>query len=116
MYNAEELNTKLYEKMKAEFDGFLENLKTLTPEEIISHSYEKVMKEDILACFEGEDDFLSKKQAKAILAVKYPLDDLYQEWLSNDYSHMEMLRDTISDRAESAVKAMNSRNKARESR
>lgn len=116
MNNTEELNTQLYEKMKTEFDGFLENLKTLTPEEIISHSYEKVMKEDILACFEGENDFLSNKQAKAMLAVKYPLDDLYQEWLGNDYSHMEMLRDTISDRAESAVKAMNSRNKARESR
>jgi len=39
MNNTEELNTQLYEKMKAEFDGFLENLKTLTPEEIISHSY-----------------------------------------------------------------------------
>lgn len=88
---------RVYEKMSAEYDRFIESMKQLSGEEAISNSYEKVFKEDILMCFEESDMSISTKQAKALLAEKNPLDYLYQEWLSSDYSYLDVLRDNISD-------------------
>jgi hypothetical protein len=43
-----------------------------------------------------------------------PLDALYQEWLHNDLSYMDLLRDTIDNRIESAVRELKA--KSRDSR
>lgn len=45
-------NELLYNKMKKEFDSFMSELKTKPPKQIIEGSYEKVIKEDLLAIFE----------------------------------------------------------------
>ena len=39
-------------------------------------------------------------KAKQLLKLEKPLDLIYQEWLGNDYSHMEMIEDTINDFAD----------------
>lgn len=95
-------NELLYTQVATEYVDFIEKLKGMSPEEIISHSYEKVMKEDIVASFECKT--LSQNEAKALCSKKYPLDFVYQEWLKNDYSHMEMIESTIDDSATKAVK------------
>lgn len=112
MNNAEELNSLLYEKMQAEYTTFLNGLKEMPTEKAIEKAYEKVIKEDLVACVESGD--IEPNQAKALLGKMYPLDYCYQEWLDNDYSHMDMLRDTIGDASQKAVKEMKSKN--RESR
>lgn len=109
---ARDYNKLLYEKMSAEYDRFIEDLKQMPPEQIIEHSYEKVMKEDLLSCFEFTDR--SQTEAKALYLLKNPFDDLYQEWLDTDASYMDMLRDSIDERIKSAVKEMKDRQ--RESR
>lgn len=108
----EEINQKLYEKLAKEYDGFIEHLKTLLPDEIINNSYEKVFKEDILLCFESND--LDYERAKALLSLDKPLDELYDEWLGTDCTYMDMLRDCIDNRTDVAVKEMKAKSKALE--
>lgn len=105
-------NALLYEKMQAEYTEFLNRLKKMPTEEVVEKAYEKVIKEDLVACVESGD--LEPNQAKALYSKKYPLDYCYQEWLDNDCSHMDMLRDTIEDASQKTVKEMKS--KSRESR
>ena len=109
MTRTEEINQRLYEKLAKEFDGYIEHLKTLPPEQIINSSYEKVFKEDLLLCFEGND--LDYERAKALLSLEKPLDELYDEWLGTDCSYMDMLRDCIDNRTDVAVKDMRAKSK-----
>ena len=92
----------LYEKMSNEQNDFVENLKHLSPEIIIQSAYEKVMRDDILMLF--DDDFLDTKQMKALLKLEYPLSACYDEWLKNDCSYMDMLRDTVDDFSENLAR------------
>lgn len=109
---AKDYNKLLYGKLAQEHDDFIDNLKTKTPEQIIEASYEKVIKEDLLSIFEYTD--FSQTEAKALYKLDKPLDALYQEWLHNDMSYMDMLRDTVDNRIESAVKELKA--KIRDSR
>ncbi len=98
---SENYNEMLHKKASQEFEGYKESLMQMTPEQVMAHSYETVMKQDILACLEEGDLFF--REAKALFRMEHPLEACYQEWLRNDYSHMDMLRDTIDDRARAAV-------------
>lgn len=98
--------------MKSELDKFIAELKTKSPEQIIELAYELTIKEDLLSIFENTD--FSQEEAKALYSQKYPLDSLYQEWLSNDLTYMDQLRETVDDKIKSAVKEM--KDKQRESR
>lgn len=102
MEQRNELKDLLYEKMSKEQDNFIEKLKHSSPEEIISKAYEKIMRDDILMLF--DDDFLDTKQMKALLKLEYPLSACYDEWLKNDCSYMDMLRDTVDDFSKDLVK------------
>lgn len=93
--STEELQNLLYEKVKQEYDEFIADLKKLPPEKIIKNSYKKVMFEDIVMSFEGADSFLNKEQLIVLLQFDYPLYMCYEAWMDTDYSHMEMLRDSI---------------------
>lgn len=55
-------NELLYNKMKKEFDSFISGLKTKPPEQIIEGSYEKVIKEDLLAILNTQS-FLKPKRS-----------------------------------------------------
>lgn len=50
--NNQELNTALYEKMFAEQDTYRKWLLTQPPEEILNHTYEYTIREDILLSLE----------------------------------------------------------------
>ena len=102
MEQRNELKDLLYEKMSKEQDNFIEKLKHSSPEQIISAAYEKVMRDDILMLF--DDDFLDTKQTKALLKLEYPLSACYDEWLKNDYTYMDMLRDTVDDFSENLAR------------
>ena len=99
----EELRVCLYKRMAAEQERFVEQLKYKPPEDIIEAAYEKVMRDDILMTFE-DDNFLSDKQIKELLGFDYPLSACYYEWMDSDCSHMDMLRDTISDFTDELIK------------
>ena len=105
-------NELLYEKVQAEYDAFIEELKRMTPEQVIDRAYEKVTKENMVTIIREEN--LTPAEAKALNREKYPLDRMYQEWLDTDVSEMQMLEDSIDDTAKKAVKEM--KDKQKESR
>ena len=50
--NTNDLNTALYEKMAAEQDNYRDWLKSQPPEEILHHTYEYTVREDIVMAME----------------------------------------------------------------
>jgi len=93
-------NDRVYEKLSAEYDQFIDSMKQMPFDKLITHAYEKVFKEEILTCFECGSMNLTPKEAKALLAKKEPLDYLYKNWLDTDCSYLDMLRDSIDSGVE----------------
>ena len=96
-------NTALYEKMAAEQDKFRDWLKIQPPEEILKHTYEYTVREDILMAMEELD--LPQSRAAALLASSSPLADVYKEFSDRETSYMDVVRDSIEQRAEAALDA-----------
>lgn len=103
-------NALLYEKMKAEQDKYRDWLLAQEPAEILNHTYEYTMREDIVMAMEELE--LTPKQAKALLKSPCPLDDVYKEFRDREVEHMNTIRDSIETRADIVIK----REAARESR
>lgn len=103
-------NAQIYEKMKAEQDKYTNWLLSQEPAEILNHTYEYTMREDIVMCIENLD--LSPKRAKALLKSPCPLDDVFKEFRDREVEHMDTIRDSIETRADTVIK----REKNRESR
>ena len=82
----EELNTELYQKMFAEQEKYREWLLSQPSEEIINHTYEYTMREDILLSVEYND--LSDKQCKALLKSPSPLADIFKDWEKRETDHI----------------------------
>ena len=97
----EELNSKLYEKLFAEQQDFKGWLLTQSPEEILNHAYEYVMREDIVLAMEYHD--LSDEQAKALLASPSPLSEIFQDFEKIEGDHMDTIRDCIESRADKNI-------------
>ena len=74
--NTNDLNTALYEKMAAEQDKYRDWLKSQPPEEILHHTYEYTVREDIVMAMEELD--LTDAQAQALLESPSPLADVYR--------------------------------------
>lgn len=104
-------NDKLYKKMQAEFDQFIADWKSKPSEDTLELAYELAYKEDIMNSFDF--DLIGRtipiEQAKALLAIKNPLDYLYQEWIDYDDSTLDILRDSNSLAIEKAVNHLKSR-------
>jgi hypothetical protein len=98
----EELNTRLYEKMFEEQETYRGWLLSQPSEEILNHTYEYTMREDILMSLECND--LSDKQCRALLKSPCPLGDVYKEWEKRETGHMDDIRDTLESRANAVIR------------
>lgn len=98
----EELNTKLYEKMFAEQETYRDWLLSQEPAEILNHTYEYTMWEDILMSLEYND--LSDKQCKALLKSPCPLGDVFKDFEKRETDHMDTIKDTIECRANAVIR------------
>lgn len=98
---------KLYEKMKAEQDRYREWLLNQPPEEILRHTFEYTIKEDILLAMENMS--LEPMQAKRLLKSLCPLDDVYKEFCTRETGHMDILRDCIEYRANASIHRISDR-------
>lgn len=96
-------NEKIRKKLYYEYNVFIDNLKTLSPEQIIEKAYEKVAKEDILSVFEC-NNALDYNQARVLLSMKNPLNYLYYEFLDTEISNKDLVSDCVHDAAKKAVK------------
>ncbi len=100
--NEKDYCSELYEKMKAEQDKYRDWLLAQPPAEILNHTYEYTMREDIVMAMEELE--LSPKRAKALLKSHCPLDDVYKEFKDREVEHMDTIRDSIESRADIVLK------------
>ena len=98
----EEMHTALYEKFSAEQDIYRAWLLKQTPEEIIQHSYEYTVREDIVMMM--EDAEFSPQQAAALLWKGTTLSDIYKDFTKVETGYMDILRDTVENRANDILK------------
>lgn len=98
---AEALNTTLYEKMFAEQENYRDWLLSQPPEEILKHTYEYTVREDILMSLENND--LTDQQAAALLQSPSPLNDVFQEFEKLETGYMDTVLECITDRADTLV-------------
>ena len=100
-----ELGRMLYEKASQEQEAFIENYKNIPHKNVVLDAYELVIRQDILHSLEDTSN-LSEKQIKALLKSGLVIDNCYHEWLKNDYSQMDVIRDTVSDFASKYAKCL----------
>ena len=101
--NTNDLNMALYEKMAAEQDKYRDWLKSQPPEEILHHTYEYTVREDIVMAMEQLE--LTDAQAQALLDSSSPLDDVYHYFEKLETGYMDVIRDSIENRADDVCKA-----------
>lgn len=95
-------NDLLYKKMKEEQEKHKEWILSQPPEEILNHTYEYTMREDIVMAM--AELKLSPKQAKALLKSSSPLADVYREFEKRETDHMDVIRDSIDNCADTVIK------------
>ena len=83
--NETDYNARLYEKMKAEQDKYRDWLLHQEPPEILNHTYEYTMREDIVMCMEELE--LEPEKARALLRSPCPLSDVYKEFRDRETEH-----------------------------
>ena len=105
--NERDYCSELYDKMKAEQDKYREWLLSQSPSEILNHTYEYTMREDIVMAM--EDLELTPKQAKALLKSPSPLADVFEEFRDRETEHMDTIRDSIETRANEVIRRENAR-------
>lgn len=97
----EQLNTALYEKMFAEQEKYRDWLLSQPPEEILNHTNEYTVREDILMSLEFHD--LPDAEARALLKSPTPLADVFKEWDNRETGHMDNIWETVESRAKFAL-------------
>ena len=91
-------NTALYQKMFAEQEKFRDWLKGQPPEEVLNHTYEYTIREDILLSLEYHD--LSDAQADALMKSPSPLADVFRDFEKQETDHMDVIWDCLESRAD----------------
>ena len=89
------LNQRLTDKVQRELSSFREEMQAKTPQEIYDAAYQIAMKNEIADCFSNADYY--PQAAKALMKSPNLLQDIYEEWLGREDSHMDELRQTIAD-------------------
>lgn len=98
----EQLNSALYEKMSVEQDKFRDWLLTQPPEEILKHTYEYTVREDIVMTVEQLS--MADGRAAALLTSPSPLADVFEEFQNLETDYMDTIRECIINRANDLCK------------
>ena len=104
-------NTLLYEKVQAEYDSFIDELKTKPVDEVVEKAYEKVMKEELVSMFYPEYEKYDISDIKALNKCEKPLEELYQGWMDFDGGIHESLEYSIDDTIETLKREQKEKNK-----
>ena len=99
----EALQQSLYDKLSREQDKYRDWLKGQPPEEILHHSYEYTVREDILMSM--EELTLSEAETRALLLSPSPMAILYDKFSDLETGYMDAIRDSIENRADDVCRA-----------
>lgn len=91
----------LYDKMQNEQLLFREWLLQQEPEEILKHTYEYTVREDIIFAFEAME--LEDKYVVALLLSPCPLQDIYENYRKKETDYMDDIRCSIKEAAKNHI-------------
>ena len=98
---------KLANKVEAEWKAFLDNMKKETPAVLIESAYEISTKDNIQTYITEENLELTENQISALLSSPNTLNDLYDDWSSdeylNSYSDVAELLKLTADKINEAI-------------
>ena len=100
----EELKNTLMDKLSREQGKYRDWLKSQPPEEILHHSYEYTVREDILMSM--EELTLSEAETRALLLSPSPMAILYDKFSDLETGYMDTIRDSIEDTAKDEAKKL----------
>ena len=100
----EALQQSLYDKLSREQDKYRDWLKGQPPEEILHHSYEYTVREDILMSM--EELTLSEAETRTLLLSPSPMAILYDKFSDLETGYMDTIRDSIEDTAKDEAKKL----------
>lgn len=103
----ERVNGVLYNKMMAAQEEYRDWLMTQPPEEILNHTYEYTVREDILLALENNP--LPIDHARALLRAPDPLSDCCKDFGKLETDYMETLSDVIEKRAQMEYESQRSK-------
>jgi len=92
------LKEKLAERMKSEMRAFVASLDASASnlsEILDDFAYEYTIKAEFIS--EIENGSVSNETMSALYKDKKPLNTLYDEWLNNEFTMIDMINDTITD-------------------
>ena len=110
MMTNEELNAALHDKMSGEQDTYRKWLLQQPPEEILHHTFEYTVREDILMAV--ADGTIPGEQAAALLRSDSPLANVYSDFEKLETEYMAILRDCVIDRGDAEIRLEQERMKA----
>lgn len=93
----EDLKKQLMKKAEKEQSIYREWLLSQEPEEILNHTYEYTMREDILLKLD-EMEF-DETQLKELLKVPDLMDSIYQKYTKFDTEYMELIEESVRQQA-----------------
>lgn len=100
----EALQQSLYDKLSREQDKYRDWLKGQPPEEILHHSYEYTVREDILMSV--EELTLSEAETRALLLSPSPMAILYDKFSDLETGYMDTIRDSVEATAKDEAKKL----------
>lgn len=100
----EALQQSLYDKLSREQNKYRDWLKGQPPEEILHHSYEYTVREDILMSM--EELTLTEAETRALLLSPSPMAILYDKFSDLETGYMDTIRDSIEDTAKDEAKKL----------
>lgn len=100
----EALQQSLYDKLSREQDKYRDWLKCQPPEEILHHSYEYTVREDILMSM--EELTLSEAETRALLLSPSPMAILYDKFSDLETGYMDTIRDSVEATAKDEAKKL----------
>jgi len=99
--NSKKQHNLLYEKLLSDQLQFKNWLLQQAPEEILKHTFEFTVREDIIFAFEAmelEDEFVS-----VLLLSPCPLQDIYENYRKKETDYMDDIRCSIREVAKSNI-------------
>ena len=96
----------LHEKMLQEQNAFEDWLKNQSAEEILKHTYEYTVRNDIVMAMENLK--LTDAQVQALLDSPTPLADVYRYFEKLETGYMDTIRESIENRADDVCRATKS--------
>lgn len=98
----EDFCTMLYDKYSTEQEKYREWLLSQPPEEILNHTYEYTVRQDILCAVENGD--ITDKIAAALLRKDIPLSEVYERFRDTETDYMDVIRDTITSEGNAVLR------------